>query len=88
MDFYNEKECADVLKKVIGKTFPVIFSFEYPHGRIKKEKLLSVNPAKHAGWSGNVEYEAEFSDGFKANYCSSIGGFCQEHWFFIKHYIK
>ena len=74
----NPMMCAKFLQNYIGHTFNVLFSLEYPHGRMKKAKLLSVREPTGHGWNGNVEFEATFSDGYKANYCTSPDGFVCE----------
>lgn len=80
---YNEKKMADTLKKFVGRTFPTAYSLEYPHGRIKSKKLLSVNMPENQ-WYWNVTFEATFPDGFKAEYNNSIVGFFNENFFFFK----
>ena len=71
----NPMMCAQFLKNYIGKTFSVLFSLEYPHGRMQTAKLLNVREPNGKGWNGNVEFEAVFPDGYKANYCMSPEGF-------------
>lgn len=71
----NPEMCANFLKSYIGKTFNVLFSLEYPHGRMKTAKLLKVKNPDFHGWNGKVEFEATFPDGYKANYVTSPDGF-------------
>ena len=71
----NPMMCAKFLKNYIGRKFEVLFSLEYPHGRMVSARLLSVREPDVKGWGSNVEFEAEFPDGYKANYCMSADGF-------------
>ena len=74
----NPMMCAKFLQNYIGHTFNVLFSLEYPHGRMKKAKILNVSNPTERRWDGTTEFEATFTDGYKANYCTSnIGFFCE-----------
>ena len=74
----NPTKCAEFLKTQIGREFNVLFSLLYPHGRMKKAKILNVSNPTERRWDGTTEFEATFTDGYKANYCTSnIGFFCE-----------
>ena len=73
--YCNEDKLCELLRKHVGRVFKVKKSLDYPHGRIKSKKLLSVTDGVRNCVCAGVEFEATFTDGFRANYCTLAQGF-------------
>lgn len=66
------KDMVKWIEDRIGREFKVIYSFDYPHGKMVRGKIKSLH--EFCNWY-NVIWEATFTDGFKADYATVIEGF-------------
>lgn len=62
----------------IGHEFKPKYSLDYPHGKIVSGKVKSVH--SFSNWY-DVIWEATFTDGYKADYATSIDGFILSHFY-------
>ena len=71
-------EVAERCRRHIGETFTYRSRYEYPHGRMVRATLKAVNER-------DVTIEVEFTDGFRADYCTMTGPFYENVIMNIEH---
>lgn len=62
------EEVVGIVSQHIGETFPYYSRLEYPHGYMKRATLLGVNAKQ-------VTIKVEFTDGYRADYCTGTEHF-------------
>lgn len=61
----------------IGREFKVKYSLVYLHGKMVRGK---IKPLQKGYFGYSVIWEATFTDGFKANYCTDIDRFIKNYY--------
>lgn len=72
------KELCKWVEDRIGREFKVMYSFNYPHGKMVRGKIKALHKFIY---ENSVIWEATFTDGFKADYATSIDGFILSHFY-------
>ena len=70
------KPMIEWVNERISHEFKPKYSLDYPHGKIVSGKVKSVSILYY--WP-DVIWEATFTDGYKADYATSIEGFIMSH---------